>query len=108
MAGVSDSISPSSAADPRIARYESWISTLEGRTAKLAETRKQSLFFFGGAVLVSGLGFFFSPWFGTAALITGIMFCVSGLYIVFVRSNEYQKELEVARRELSRLRRTSG
>jgi hypothetical protein len=90
--------------DARIEKYETWIHELEERERALAGSRRLYTRVFIGAVVVSVLGFFWSVWFGVAALLTGIMFCVSGFYMVLVRGDEYKREIQRNREELEKLR----
>jgi hypothetical protein len=87
----------------RIEKYEEWIRELEARKGNLASARRLYFRVFIGAIFVSVLGFFKSPWFGVGAILTGIMFCVCGFYMVLVRSDEYDRELRRNREELEKL-----
>jgi uncharacterized protein (DUF58 family) len=90
--------------EEQIAKYEAWATRLEENIVSLTRQRSTFLYIFCGAIVVSGVGFFFGAWLGVATFATGLMVCVAGLYISTTRTWEYQRELEQTRFEVRRLR----
>ncbi|HEY2516062.1 MAG TPA: hypothetical protein VGI39_34560 [Polyangiaceae bacterium] len=88
----------------QVAKYEAWAARLEKSIGELSRQRRTFFAIFGGAVVVSFLGFFFGWWLGVATIATGIMVCVAGLYITTTRTWEYERELARTRLELRRLK----
>jgi hypothetical protein len=90
--------------DDQLAKYEAWAARLEENIATLTRQRRLYLRFFMGAAGVSLVGFFFGWWLGVGALFTGVMFCISGLYISTTRTWEYERELARTRDEIAHLK----
>jgi uncharacterized membrane protein len=88
----------------QLAKYEAWILELEQRQRTLAGTRTGYLRFFTGALAASALGFFWNPWVGVGTLLTGIIFCAFGFYVVLRREGDYVRELAEARETTRSLR----
>ena len=88
----------------QIAKYEAWATRLEENLASLARQRRTFFVIFGGAVVVSALGFFYGVWLGVATIATGIMVCIAGVYITTTRAWEYERELKRTRFELRRMK----
>jgi hypothetical protein len=88
----------------QIAKYEAWATRLEENIVSLTRQRSTFFYIFCGAIVVSGIGFFFGAWLGVATFATGLMVCVAGIYISTTRTWEYQRELERTRYEVRRLR----
>jgi hypothetical protein len=88
----------------QIAKYEAWAKRLEDNIAALARQRRAFKWIFTGAVVVSAVGFFVGPWLGVATFATGVMVCISGVYISTTRTREYERELAQTRYEIEKLR----
>jgi hypothetical protein len=88
----------------RLAKYEAWILELEAREKKLAASRPRYARLFVAIPIVSTLGFVWNPWVGVGTLLTGIMCCAFGFYVVAVRADDYVRELRSMRAEVERLR----
>ena len=89
----------------QVAKYEAWIRELEARQKTLAASRRRYLGFFVAALVASTLGFVWNAWVGAAGLVTGILFCVFGFYVVLARDGQYTREIEATRRTVTTLRR---
>jgi hypothetical protein len=90
--------------DEQIAKYEAWARRLESNLDALARQRRAFSRVFGGAVVVSALGFLVGPWLGVATFATGVMVCIAGVYISTTRTKEYERELAQTREEIAKLR----
>jgi hypothetical protein len=104
----SHTVIPSDAHADLVRRYSVWEAKLCENIAALA--RQRTLFqwvFFGGLVL-SALGFVFGAWFGVGSIVTGIVWCGTGLYLTIMRGKQYREELSRTRAELRRLAETRG
>jgi hypothetical protein len=88
----------------QLAKYEAWVKRLEQNIEALSRQRRAFSWIFGGAVIVSALGFIIGPWLGVATFATGVMVCVAGLYISTTRTKEYENELAQTREEIDKLR----
>lgn len=86
------------------AKYIAWANQLEKNIRELAMQRRQFFWILGGAIVLSGIGFFFGPWFGVGTFATGLMLCVAGVYMTTTRRIEFERELERTREEVARLR----
>jgi hypothetical protein len=89
----------------QVTKYEAWIRELEARQRTLAASRSGYLGFFAAMLVVSTLGFAWNAWVGAATLVTGILFCAFGLYVVLARDGQYTREIEATRRTVTALRR---
>jgi hypothetical protein len=87
----------------RLEKYEAWVHTLESRQRELSSGRGMHVRLFLGFFVVSFAGFAFNRWIGIASVLTGMMCCAFGFYVVGVRANDYARELKVTRRELQQL-----
>jgi hypothetical protein len=88
----------------QVAKYEAWATKLEKNIGDLAQQRKLFIRIFGGAVIVSGVGFVFGWWLGVATFFTWLMICIAGVYMTTTRTLEYRRELDRTRDEVRRLR----
>jgi len=92
----------------QIEKYETWIRELEARQKTLAGSRQGYLRFFAGVLVASGAGFVWNPFLGAATLVTGVLFCAFGFYVVLGRERDYRDELVAMRRTAEDLRRAAG
>jgi hypothetical protein len=88
----------------QVAKYEAWAAKLEKNIEDLGHQRRMFIRIFGGAVVVSLLGFIVGWWLGVATFFTGLMICVAGVYMTTQRTLEYRRELGRTRDEVRRLR----
>jgi hypothetical protein len=86
--------------EDQVAKYEAWAARLEENIATLVRQRRVFIRIFFGSIALSVVGFFIGPWFGVGAVVTGIMFCIAGMYISTTRRIEYQRELVRTRAEI--------
>lgn len=90
--------------DDQLAKYEAWAARLEENMTSLARQRRYFYVIFFGSVALSALGFFFGWWLGVGTFATGLMVCISGLYISTTRRWEYERELALTREEIARIK----
>ena len=88
----------------QITKYERWIGELEARQRTLAASRSSYLRFFLGSLVASMFGYFWNVWFGAATVLTGVLFCGFGFYVVLVRLAEYRSELATLRETVRQFR----
>ena len=86
-----------------VRRYSAWEAKLCENIATLARQRTLFHRIFVGGFVVSVLGFLFGTWFGVGALVTGVVWCGTGLYLTIMRAKHYREELSRTRAELRRL-----
>src|SRR5438552_19058108 len=87
-----------------VAKYETWAAKLESNIDDMAHQRRMFIRIFGGAVVLSIVGFFFGWWLGVATFFTGLMIAIAGVYMTTTRTLEYRRELGRTRDEVRRLR----
>jgi hypothetical protein len=91
------------AEEDQLAKYQAWAAKLEKNIEDLAHQRRTFVRIFGGAVVVSIIGFFFGWWIGVATFFTGLMIAIAGVYMTTTRTLEYRRELGRTRDEVRRL-----
>jgi hypothetical protein len=90
-----------------VRRYTVWEEKLRENIESLARQRRTVHRLFFGALVASAFGFFANFWFGVGTFATGLWVFCAGLYLTYVRGQEYVDELSRTRAEIDRLNHAS-